>query len=42
MRGKHSIGCIGPLASERKNSQFFGSDMMVRVSAAYHPASLKR
>jgi len=36
LRGKHSIGCIGPLANERKNSQFFGSDKMVRVGAAYH------
>ena len=25
-----------PLASERKNSLFFGSDKMARVSAAYH------
>ena len=28
--------CIRPLANERKNSLFFGSDKMVRVSAAYH------
>ena len=28
--------CIRPLANERKNSLFFGSDRMARVSAAYH------
>ena len=28
--------CIRPLANERKNSLFFGSDKMARVSAAYH------
>ena len=28
---------IRPLANERKNSLFFGSDKMARVSAAYHP-----
>lgn len=28
--------CIRPLANERKNSLFFGSDTMARVSAAYH------
>ena len=28
--------CIWPLANERKNSLFFGSDKMARVSAAYH------
>lgn len=27
---------IRPLAGERKNSLFFGSDKMVRVSAVYH------
>lgn len=27
---------IRPLSGERKNSLFFGSDMMARVSAAYH------
>ena len=27
---------IRPLANERKNSLFFGSDKMARVSAAYH------
>ena len=28
--------CIRPLANERKNSLFFGSGKMARVSAAYH------
>ena len=28
--------CIRPLANERKNPLFFGSDKMARVSAAYH------
>ena len=28
--------CIRPLANERKNSLFFGSDKMARVSAVYH------
>ena len=28
--------CIRPLANERKNSLFFGSHKMARVSAAYH------
>ena len=28
--------CIRSLANERKNSLFFGSDKMARVSAAYH------
>ncbi len=28
--------CIRPLAGERKNSLFFGSDKMAKVSAAYH------
>ena len=28
--------CIRLLANERKNSLFFGSDKMVRVSASYH------
>ena len=28
--------CIRPLANERKNSLFFGSDKMARISAAYH------
>lgn len=28
--------CIRPLANERKNSLFFGSDRMASVSAAYH------
>ena len=28
--------CIRPLANERKNSLFFGSDKMARVSATYH------
>ncbi len=28
--------CIRPLANERKNSLFFGSDRLARVSAAYH------
>ena len=28
--------CIRPLTNERKNSLFFGSDKMTRVSAAYH------
>ncbi len=28
--------CIRPLACERKNSLFFGSDKMAKVSAAYH------
>ena len=28
--------CIRPLANARKNSLFFGSDKMARVSAAYH------
>ena len=28
--------CIRPLANERKNSFFFGSDKMARVSEAYH------
>ena len=28
--------CIRPLGNERKNSLFFGSDRMARVSTAYH------
>ena len=42
MRNNYTIGnslaerCICPLANERKNSLFFGSDKMARVSAAYH------
>ena len=28
--------CIRSLANEKKNSLFFGSDKMARVSAAYH------
>lgn len=40
--GKYTIDnslaeqCIRPLANERKNSRFFGSDRMARISAAYH------
>lgn len=28
--------CIRPLANERKNSLFFSSNKMARISAAYH------